>query len=242
MLPLLVDLLAMEEVTTHETQPEGVDVTPADGVGTDAAGNISLDDLNTVLGKNYKSLDAALAGVKETVTYAGKLSGVKNVLNQAQEKLQTDEQGVLSALTQIMENNQVPTPQASTEGFMSRNEYQEEKFFDTNPQLHEIRSVLKPLKDADANTKSMSWTDFVQSESAKKVIEPFVGYQEVQAKKSVLESNPRLGIANDRISTARAQLDSVRESERAGDVTAAHQSLSQAKDNAVQSVLEAYGL
>jgi hypothetical protein len=164
------------------------------------------------------------------------------VLNQAQEKLQTDEQGVLSALTQIMENNQVPTPQASTEGFMSRNEYQEEKFFDTNPQLHEIRSVLKPLKDADANTKSMSWTDFVQSESAKKVIEPFVGYQEVQAKKSVLESNPRLGIANDRISTARAQLDSVRESERAGDVTAAHQSLSQAKDNAVQSVLEAYGL
>lgn len=238
----------MEEVITQEPLADGSQLNPADGGGADQTGSISLEDLSKVLGKEYKDPETALKSVKDTFNYVGDVGKVKNLINDAKAKLGTDEAGVLTALNKLMEEQittttpevKVDAPtQPSTEGFITREQYQEDIFFSKNDSLNEVRDVLTPLKNADPATKAMSWNDFIASDTAKKVVDTFTGYQEVQSKKSVLESNPRLGTATDRLTEARTLLE---EAQQATNVTQAINMHNAAKDSAVAGVLEAYGM
>lgn len=86
----------------------------------------------------------------------------------------------------------------------------------------------------------MSWSEFVSNnEQAKKVVSTFTGYNEVQSQKSVLESNPRLGVATDKLTEARTLLE---QAEASGNVTQAINAHNQARESAVAGVLEAYEL
>jgi hypothetical protein len=76
---LLVTTFFMEEDTRpSETVPEGSDVKPAEGdekvsvesqVGAD---NLSLEELNSALGRSFKTKDGAIKAIKDTYSYVGK--------------------------------------------------------------------------------------------------------------------------------------------------------------------------
>lgn len=234
----------MEEVITPNTLPDGGDVAPADGQGADQNGNISLEDLQSVLGKEFRDKETALKSVKDTFNYVGDVGKVKNLFAEAKQRLNTDDNGVLEALQKVMDQQPQgeAQPQAPADAFITREQYQEDMFFSKNPNLEETRDLLTALKDSADESYAMTWSDFVKTESAKKVIDTFAGYQEVQAKKSVLESNPRLGAASDKLANAQQKLETALSAQRNGDVTTTNRALNEARSDAVLGVIEAYDL
>lgn len=239
----------MEEVITQETLAGDVDVTSADGGSADQTSVISLDELKTVLGKEFKDPETALKSIKDTFNYVGDVGKVKGVIAEAKSRLGTDEQGVISALNKLMEESnksegvKVEAPiQPSAEGFITKEQYQEDIFFSKNQNLSEVKDILTPLKNANPETKNMSWDAFIATDNAKKVVDTFTGYNEVQSKRSVLESNPRLGVATDKLTEARTLLVEASKAGQAGDVMTANRFQAQAREGAVASVLEAYDL
>jgi len=238
----------MEEVITQEPLADGSQLNPADGGGADKTGSISLEDLSKVLGKEYKDTETALKSVKDTFNYVGDVGKVKNLISDAKSKLNTDEAGVLTALNKLMEEQNTTTApetkvdapaQPSTEGFITRDQYHEDMFFSKNENLAEVRDILTPLKNASPETKAMPWEAFVAGEQAKKLVDTFTGYKEVQSQKSVLESNPRLGTATDKLTQARDLMD---QSLQSPNVTQATNMLTHARESAVAGVLEAYDM
>jgi hypothetical protein len=233
----------MEEVTTQETLADGAQLTPADGGGADQADSISLSALKEVLGKDFKSSESALKSIKDTFNYVGDVGKVKQVFTEAKTRLQTDDQGVLEALNKLMPQNEpvVPQPQGPTaqdvEAIINQR-IDESTFFAENKNLADIKDVLKTLKDTHG--KDMSWGSFAATDVAKAIVEPVIGYKEVQAKKSVLESNPRLGVASDKLSEAHKLVQEARVAAASNDVAGSRQALTAARENAVSSVIEAY--
>ena len=56
------------------TDPQGEDVTPGEGEeDVSPQGHFSLEDVNKLTGRDYKSLDEAQKGIKELTSYVGKL-------------------------------------------------------------------------------------------------------------------------------------------------------------------------
>jgi len=88
----------------------------------------------------------------------------------------------------------------------------------------------------------MSWDEFVKSPTASTLVEKVTGYNEIQGKKSILESNPRLGVATDKLTQARQLSQEAVRAAQSGDVTSSVVAQEAAKANAVASVMEAYDL
>jgi len=133
----------------------------------------------------------------------------------------------------------VPEP-VDTEGFITQEQYAEDTFFAANPDIAEMKEILGPLKDAQANDQS--WSDFIASEQAQAVIVPMKGYREMEAQKSVLDPNSRIGQATDKVTDAQAKQQESRTLASQGDVTGANRADGEAKDAATASVIEAFGL
>ena len=88
-----------------------------------------------------------------------------------------------------------------------------------------VKDVIKPLKNSD-EFKSMSWDDYVKSDKIASIVDTFRVANEVKSAKSVMESNPRIGSATNKLQSAQQAVE-------AGNFTAA-------KENAVSAVMEAF--
>lgn len=243
----------MEEVTTPETLPDGVDVAPTVGGGADQPRDISLDALKTALGKEFKDPDTALKSIKDTYNFVGDVGKVKSFMSEAKLALNTDDAGVLEALSNLktmdsqpentVEQKKDATPKPKEgENFITREQYELDTFFAKNSNLEDVRDILTPLKNASEETKSMPWSQFVEHDSAKKVISSFARATEADASKSVLESNPRLGQATDKLSEANKLVTEASQAGYQGDIITQNKALNQARENAVAGVMEAYDL
>lgn len=225
-----------DEVTTLDTLTDGADVTPTAGEGADNA-SISLEEIKSILGKEFKDKDTALKSIKDTYKYVGATGQVKPTLEAVKAKLGTDDAGVISALNQLMEN---PTP--SADNFVSRDQYMEDMFFKENSNLAELREPLRAIKNASDSNKSMEWSAFVGSDTVKPLVEKVQGYNEAQSKKSVLETNPRLGVATDALGKARAALQEADKAAQNFDVVSSRAQITVAKEGAVGAVMEAFDI
>jgi len=119
----------MFEDTTPETFPGAADVPASDGGGAVDTNSLSLDELNTFLGKNFKDKDSALKSLKDTYRYVG-----NPTVDALAQKMGAEPERVTQALQSLL-NGQVP------EGVMTKEQFQEERFFDKNPHLEELRPV-----------------------------------------------------------------------------------------------------
>lgn len=237
----------MEEVITPETLPDGSQLNPADGGGAERSGSISLDQLSEVLGKDFKDVDGALKSIKDTYGYVGSQAQYNEKINILAEALGTDESGVLSTIETLMEEinngsgggNDAPIAPTRDGGeYVTR----EDMFFMQNKEIADLRDVLTPIKNANEATRDMPWETFVASETAKKVIDPIIGYREVQSRNSILDSSPRLGSAVDKIGQATQRVQEAEAAIRTGDVQSANRAMNEARTSAVDSVLDAYDL
>jgi hypothetical protein len=146
--------------------------------------------------------------------------------------------------TKANETVETPAPVVTPPVAADEGQYvtKEDMFFMKNENIADLRNILTPIKNSSEETKAMSWDQFVQSETAKQVIEPVLGFREVQSKKSVLDSSPRLGAAVDKISQAGQFAEEARKAAEVGDVTTSVRAQNAARDSAVASVIEAYDL
>lgn len=236
----------MDEVITPETLPDAPQLSATDGGGADSPGSIPLSALKEVLGKDFPDADSALKSVKDTYRYVGSQAQYQEKISKLASALNTDEQGVLSTLENLMEditNNgapaPVPTPAPAAEGqYVTK----EDLFFMENKNLAELRDVLTPIKNASEETRSMDWGAFVQSPTAQKILEPINAYREVESKKSVLDGSSRLGAARDKVVESQNLKEAAAKAAREGDVNTANRAAEDAARAAVAGVLDAYDL
>jgi hypothetical protein len=214
-----------EEVIPQGTVADGAHVTPPEGEGADES-RISLEDLNNTLGRDYKDVDTALKSVKETYTFIGKRDDLRQGLEQVMEATGQDEQTVLDNLQKFMSNQepqvepQAAQPEANPEIESLKQQlsqkdaqYAEDRFFDKNADYESVRNIIKPLKGSSEEFQNMSWDEFKETDVVKNVFETYATANEAQSKKSVVESNPRLGAASDKMNNARQALEQNNEAE-----------------------------
>lgn len=216
------------EVITPEAVPEVPLESTPEGVSADES-QIQLEKLNELLGKEFKDVDTALKSVKDTFNFVGKRDEISQTVKQVAEATGKTEDDVLESLKSLM-SQPTPAPEskqdprASDDNFISKEQYLEDKFFDKNTELAGLKDYIKPLKMSSPEFQAMSWDEFAQTESVSKLKETFSGYEEANSKKSVVESNPRLGAITDKFTKAR-------EAQAAGDDATA-------KSTAVSAVMD----
>jgi hypothetical protein len=238
----------MEEVTTPEALTDEVELDSSVGEGAEQSDSITLASLRETLGKDFKDVDGALKSLKDTYSYVGSQAQYREKVGALATALGTDEAGVLATIDNLMqeinegEQVQEVTPESTQDrgGFVSKEQYQEDMFFSKHDDISTIREELSTLKERFGSDQS--WDEFVGSERAQKLITPINGYREMEAQKSVLESNPRIGSATDKLSDAQKNLRESQERANAGDVAGSNQAANAAREGAVGSVIEAYGL
>lgn len=162
--------------TTPDTQGEvsQLNTAPVEGtVGNVAGDAMTLAEINSVLGKNFTTKEAALKSWKDTNSYVGmKIEDIeKRVMSKVQETDKT------SAISKELE------------------EMRKERFYDKNPQYSSLRSVIEKTGRNPVEVVNEEWF----KEISKKVS----GYDESQKLRTVLESNPRLSSSRDSLTKAR---------------------------------------
>jgi hypothetical protein len=202
----------MENTTDNTLAGAEQNVPAADGGAAVSEEVVELKDLlGTALGKTFPNNEAALKAVTDTFSYVGEYGKVRPVLKQLQDKFGAD------YLTKIMETTNQPQDAGN---FVTKEELATERFFTKNPDYEAHRSVI----EAFAKTSGKSLAEAVDLPEIKSLMDKAKSYDEMEKSKSVLQTNPRLGVATDNISKAK-------EAQKAGD-TATAESL------AVAAVLE----
>lgn len=189
-----------ENLTSQEAvpglEPEGTEET----VSEDSVESLTLSELNSFLGKNFKDKDSALKSLKDTQNFVGKKKEPK-----------------------VDENN-----------FVSREQYELDMFYSRNPEYN--TDIVKDYLTSKHKAEGGDIEAIAKSDEFKKFFNTVQGYNESQNKKSVLESNPTLGRATDRMQKARETANKV----RVGELPAGAQA--EAEYEATNAVLEAFDM
>jgi hypothetical protein len=241
------------DVNTPDTSPEGVDVAPADGKGADNA-SMSLEDINSLLGKDFKDIETAKKSIKDTQNFVGARNEFSDAFKQAKDIVGGEDAEVVGAVKRFLESGKPAETKTQTkkdpekgnlevpEGFIPKDQYEEDRFFDKNGQYEKIKAVIKPIKQANPDYQDMPWEDFVQTDQIKEIHDTYAGFDELKGERSVLESNPKLGAVTDNLTKARDASKEAAKAAMAGDVTESNQLQQQAKSSALKGVIEAYDL
>lgn len=128
--------------------------------------NLTLAELNQVLGKDFKDVPTALKSVKDTFGYVGKKR--EDIENEVRSKLVAQ-----------------PAPQSSDNSVLSKIQSLEEQlFYSSNPQYKGLEAVIKKMGTNPA--------EVVNSEEFKSIFEKVQVAEQVEKTRSVAPSNARL--------------------------------------------------
>jgi hypothetical protein len=214
----------MENNPSQESVTDGVDVTPAEGLE-----NVSpavKDVLSEALGRKFTSDEDALKSVKDTYDYVGKAGKYhKAVESVAKARGVSEDEAVKIIMESSSQNPETQVPPAIDDSkFISRQEFEEKQFYAEKKEYVPFKEIISAL---GAQT-GKSPAEVVELDTFKTVYGKAQAADEFEKSKSVLSTNPRLGSAQDKISTAREAL-------RDGSVAVA-------EANAVDAVREAFEL
>lgn len=199
----------MPDDNTSDGHSEGGNPTnPEETVSVGHDETLNLSELNALLGRNYASKDVALKSIKETYSYTGKVGQLQKQVD---------------ALSTGTQQPQIGSELESTVKAL-QSQLDEQTFLAERPEFKEYLPTLRELrKNSD---KSLS--ELTSSEAFKPLFEKSLAQDAAQKKRSVLESNPRLGQVRDKMQESKNLL-------REGDVL-------KARETAVSNVLDAYDL
>lgn len=200
--------MTKDETVPQDSVPKEVDVASVEGdekVSTVAeAGNSDVvNKINETLGRNYKDIDSALKGIKETYDYVGK----------PKVEGKTDETS------------------STVDGDERFTKMEEDLFYLRNKEYEPYKAVIRKMGGNPA--------EVVGSDEFQTLYEKAKGYDESQSVKSVLHSNPRLGVVKDKMTSAREKLSAA---DKAGDSITQQRIVDEASKDAVSAVLEAFEL
>lgn len=184
--------------TPKGNEPEGDK--PKGGEG-DVADSGLKEKLEEALGKEFKDDETLIKSLKDTQSYVGKkidAEKLEGVMTELKSIYDTDESGVLESLTELAKANK---EKSLDEKFVSKQDFEDKVFWDK-----EENKPFLPLKEAlvaFAKSQNLSLDAAKEAEGFKPVLEAHKKATEADKSKSVLETNPRLGQATDKISQAR---------------------------------------
>lgn len=139
---------------------------------------ITLAEINSHLGKNFKDKDTALKSFKDTLSYVGKKKD--DIANEIKSQMSSDKK----------------TAELSRE----LKEIRKDLFFRDNPQYAPYRATIDKLGSDPSIV--------VNSEEFKPLFEKASGYDESQKLKTVLESSPRIAFSRDSLQKAKEMRNS----------------------------------
>lgn len=201
----------MSDDITPDGLPAGGNLADAGGAASvSGADSLNLSELNSLLGKNFPTTAAALKSIKDTYSYTGQVGQLKQQLE------------ALSGNREQAPTHQVPGLESTVKELQRKLE--EQTFIAERPDLKEYVPTLRELR----NSTGKSMSELAESEAFKPIFEKVLAQDAAQKKRSVLESNPRLGQVRDKMQEARTYL-------KEGD-------MEKARSTAVSNVLDAYDL
>jgi len=208
---------------------ETVSVSGTDNASETSPGIAQL--LSETLNKEFDSDEAALKAVKDTFSFVGKSEGYAKHINRLVKEHNVTKDQARNLMDQAINNsNGTPEPAqeapATDAGQLQQvmQDLNDMKFFKSNPDLEQHESLLKEMRGNSGKT----FTDIMESETFKGILTKVNTANELEKKKTVLQSNSRLGQASNKMTEAR-------EASNTGNQKVANA-------NAVAAVMEAYDL
>ncbi len=199
----------MPDDITPDALPEGGNPSDSEGaVSEGGAASMTLSELNEFLGKQYTTKESALKSIKDTFRYTSQVPNLQRKIDEL-----TDGRTTASPSTEL----------ESTVRSL-KEQLEETTFISERPEFKEYLPTLRELRSGTG--KSMS--ELAGSEAYKALFEKAFAQDASQKKRSVLESNPRLGQVRDKTNESREALQK-------GDFEGA-------RGSAVSAVLDAFGL
>lgn len=212
----------MSDNITADSLAGGQDVSPTVGAAAVSEDVVGFKDLlNKELGKDFKDDQTALKAVKDTFSYIGDFGRVRPVLKELQDKFGAD---FISKMEQLNQPPQQAQSQpVDTSNFVTRAELEQSRFYAERQDLKPFETLIEALV-----AQGKPRAEVLELPALKKTIENAKAYEEVEKSKSVLQTNPRLGVAADNVTRSREALEK-------GDFLAANKA-------AIDAVAEAYNL
>lgn len=164
-----------ENYITSDSLSGDAGTTASDG-GEAVKSSVTLDQLNQLLGKEFKDVDTALKSVKDTYGYVGKVGQLEKQVVE----LSKDNSNKIAQEAEIVKTVK---------------QLKNDAFFKDNSQYAPYRKAIEKLGDDPS--------DIVSQPEFKEVFEKAMEADKAQSLKSVLESNPRLQVSGDLMSQAR---------------------------------------
>lgn len=220
------------ETNTQEAITNEVDVASLDGERNDSS-VVDAPEIKDVLGqtlkRNFKTNEEALAAVKNTFSYVGEYPKFKPIIEKVKAKFGGDGTTGLKFMEEILNKDTTqetkPIATSAPEGeFISKSQYEADKFFASKPEY----AAHRVLVDALASKTGKPLAEVVEMPELKGLVEKARKHDEIEGSKSVLHTNPKIGVATDKITKAR-------DAQKAGDQSSANAA-------AVSAVMDAYDL
>jgi len=189
------------------TVPDASQLSAAVGGDNGSAETLEIRDyVNRLWGTNYADNDAAEKGLVETKAYVGKVGQVLPFFDKAKEKgIPTSK--IFEAMDNVVNGAAQPSPIqiSETDKFATKEQVaklQADIFYRDNPAVAPYRQAIDEFASATGKTQA----EVITMEAFKNLIEGAKGFDEVQKAKSVLQTNPRLGVATDTLTKAQDAL------------------------------------
>lgn len=157
--------MSTQDNHTHDALADDPQLRSADGEGAVDETALSLSELNQFLGKDFKDVESAKKGLKDTFSYVGK-------------KKEDIEKEVRASLTGAAQAGSSPDLASEV------NSLKERVFYSENPQYKGYEGIIRKMGSNPA--------EVVDSEEFKTVFENGKVAGEVAQKNSVVHSNSRL--------------------------------------------------
>lgn len=191
-----------DPINTPTNLPDVATNVPTAGGGS--ADVISVKDLlNAELGKEFKTDADALKGVKDTFSYVGKVGKFMPKLDALQQKF-GGEANLIKTMDDLL--NGAGTPAQPTQpstpdnsNFVTREEMEQERFFDKNADYAPHRDLLTALVK---NGQVKTLQEAVELPAFKTLFEKAQAGDKIEKSKSVMQSNSRLGAVTDKFTQA----------------------------------------
>lgn len=196
-----------------------------DDAGSDSNASFSLKDwAKEELGKEYNSDEDAAKALKQLNSYVGEYGEVKKL---------AEEKGV-NLKDAIAKAGQKPVDTSSD--FVSKEQYEQDLFYSNNKGYEPLKEVIGALSAKEGKSAA----EVVETDAFKAIFEKYQKGDEVDKSKSVITSNPRLGVVKDGVEKSQNAMKEYNKAVKEGDLPTANAHYETAKNAAVGAVIDSF--
>lgn len=211
-----------DEINNQGGLPNDDENSSGGAEGSDNSKSGLKDELAKVLGKKFPDDATALKAVKDTFDYVGVAGKAHQAIKAVMEARKVDE----SQAIEIIKSAAVSGGDiVDTSKFVTKAELEEKTFYSDNPDYKPYTKLVETFKKANPDK---SRAEIIQLPDFKESFEKISNHDATEKQKSVLHSNPRMGVVTDKMAKAKQEADAGKHSE--------------ATKDAVGAVIDAFGL